>query len=417
MSLNPKRDLRGLADQSIVSATTLFTTTIFIRAAGLEEFGVLSLVWLVLLFATAIQHAALVAPAYALLPKLERQEASEFRGWLVLVQSGLILLMLLILAGSWWAPGFSLLPHAPGLLPALFFLAARQGFSFLRLQLFAEASGPRRALPVDSLHGLLAVGSLAYLAWNNALDTRSGMLALGLAASLASLFAARRFLQMGCSLRLPSRGLRRRHREVSKWLVGKSIAQWFTANSFLTALGTIQGPAALGAVRAAQTLIGVAGVVIQAFENMIPSRAALAYAAGDRMKLRAFMLGSARRWYAYLLVGLLPLVCFPDFFLQLLTGRREQGLREPVQLLAFGAVLALGILGLQVLLRTLERVGIVFWAQLTAGLLGALAAVPICTHFGIRGSLLGLLTQQLIVLLILLVAVRRQLRPQLESHA
>lgn len=417
MSLHPKRDLRGLADQGVVSATTLFTTTIFIRATGLEEFGVLSLVWLVLLFVTAIQHAALVAPAYALLPKLEPEAARGFRGWLLLVQLGLLLLMSLILAGSWWAPGFSLLPRAPGLWPALFFLVARQSFSFLRLQLFTEASGPRRALPVDVLHGLLAVGFLAYLAWQNALDTRSGMLALGLAASLAALFAGQSFVRLGCCLSLPSRELRGRHLAVSKWLVGKSIAQWFTANSFLTALGTIQGPAALGAVRAAQTLIGVAGVVIQAFENLIPSRAALAFGAGDRAELCGFLVSSTRRWYAYLLVALLPLVCFPDFFLQLLTGRSEQGLREPMQLLACGAVLALGILSLQVFLRTLERVGIVFWAQLAAGLLGAVAAVPICTRFGIRGSLLGMLTQQLIVLLILLLAVRRQLRPQLESHA
>ena len=98
-----KRDLRGLVDQGVVSGTTLFTSTIFLRSAGLEEFGVLSLVMLVLLFAMSIQHAALVAPAYSILPKLEQQEAALFRGWLTLVQGALTLLLLVVLALGWLA--------------------------------------------------------------------------------------------------------------------------------------------------------------------------------------------------------------------------------------------------------------------------------------------------------------------------
>jgi O-antigen/teichoic acid export membrane protein len=408
MGTSSRRDLTGLVDQAIVSGGTLLTTVIFIRGAGMEEFGILSLVWLVLLFGQAVQHAAVIAPAYALLPKLEETEAHRFRGWLALVQLVFLALLLLALGASWVAPGFSLLPHSAGLFAALAFLAARLSFTFLRLQLFTAHAGPRRALFVDVVHVVATLGALGVLAWQERLDAHTGLFALAAASLFAALVALPRFLGLGCHLGLPGAALLRRHFELSKWLVGKALAQWFTANSFLAALGTLHGPAALGAVRAAQTLIGVAGIVIQGFENLIPAQAAAAFESGGTTRLREFLRATLSRWYAYLCLCLLPIVAFPSFFLQLLTGRTEQGLVEPLFFFAVGSLIALAILFLQVSLRAVERVGVMFWAQLASGLVGALAAVPVTLEFGLTGCLVGILTQQLIVFSLLL-------RPTLRS--
>jgi len=402
MSGQPRRDLTGLVDQGIVSGGTLLTTMIFIRGAGMEQFGILSLVWLVLLFGQAVQHAAVVAPAYALLPKLDEDEAHGFRGWLVFVQVAFLGLLLLALVASWYAPGFSLLPHAAGLLPALLFLAARLGFTFLRLQLFTNQDGPRRALLVDIVHVSLTLLALGLLWQQQRLSARTGLYALAAASFIASLFGAPRFLQLGCRLSIPSPALLMRHFQLSKWLVGKALAQWFTANSFLAALGALQGPAALGAVRAAQTLIGVAGVVIQGFENLIPAQAASVFESGGSAKLRAYLRTTLWRWYGYLGLCLLPIVAFPDVFLKLLTGRQQDGLLEPLYFFAVGSLIALGILFLQVSLRAVERVGVLFWAQLASGLVGAVAAIPITMEYGLRGCLAGILIQQLVVFSLLL---------------
>ncbi|MFT4709550.1 MAG: hypothetical protein ACI8Q9_000673, partial [Planctomycetota bacterium] len=122
MTSHGRRDLTGLADQAVVSGGTLLTTMLFIRGAGMEEFGILSLVWLAMLFGTAVQHSAVIAPAYALFPKLTASEAPGFRGYLVLIQLVFGALLLGVLTASWYAPGFSLLPKSPGLIPALVFL-------------------------------------------------------------------------------------------------------------------------------------------------------------------------------------------------------------------------------------------------------------------------------------------------------
>ncbi len=409
MTPTPRRELAGLVDQGIVSAGSLLVTAIFLRGAGLEQFGILSLVWLVLLFATAIQHAAVVAPAYAMLPKLEAPEAARFRGWLVLVQLAFLALLLVILAGSWIAPWFSLVPRSAGLLAAILFLATRQLFSFCRLQLFVNEEGPRKALFIDTIHTVLSVGGLGYVAYTGALTAHSGLYVLAAASGLATLCAVPCFYSLGCEPCFPGRLLVKRHVQLSKWLVGKALAQWFTANSFLTALGTLQGAAALGGVRAAQTLIGVAGVVIQGFENIIPARAAGAYAKGGSAGLREFLRTSLWRWFGYLCLCLLPIVVFPDFFLWLLTGKKQAQLLEPLYFFAAGSLLALAILFLQVSLRTVERVGVLFWAQLAAGVVGALAAVPVTMAYGIRGCMVGILVQQLIVFLFLVRPTRRYL--------
>jgi len=49
-------------DQAVVSGGTLLTTMLFIRGAGMEEFGILSLVWLAMLFGTAVRGALAFSP-------------------------------------------------------------------------------------------------------------------------------------------------------------------------------------------------------------------------------------------------------------------------------------------------------------------------------------------------------------------
>ncbi|MDG1499650.1 MAG: hypothetical protein P8R48_06755 [Planctomycetota bacterium] len=410
MTSHRRRDLTGLLDQAVVSGGTLLTTMLFIRGAGMEEFGILSLVWLAMLFGTAVQHAAVIAPAYALFPKLTSKEAPGFRCWLVLIQIVFAALLLGVLAASWYAPGFSLLPKSPGLAPALLFLGARQAFTFLRLQLFVADSGPRRALVVDAIHMIASVAGLVALGSVGDLNAGSGLIVLGAASGGAALLAVPAFLQLGCRFALPKRELRIRHIHFSKWLVGKALAQWFTANSFLVALGTIQGPVALGAVRAAQTLVGVAGVVIQGFENLVPARAAAVYGDQGSAGLSSFLRGSMPRWFGYLGLCLLPMITFPGFFLMLLTGGDQAGLEEPLYFFAFGALLALGILYLQVCLRAVEKVGVLFWAQLASGVVGAVAAVPVTMNYGLRGCMVGIIVQQLVVLGLLLRPTQACLR-------
>jgi O-antigen/teichoic acid export membrane protein len=409
MTVSVRRDLTGLIDQGVVSASSLLTTMIFIRGAGMEEFGVLSLVWLVLLFAISAQHALVIAPAHTMLPKLSVEDSRAFRGWLVLVQAAFLCLLVGLLVASWFAPWFSLLPAAGGLLPALAFLCARQLCSFFRLLLFAREDGAKRALLVDSVHATLSFSSLAYLAATEQLQARSGLWALAGSALLAALIAGPFYFRQGFRIGHPGADLAARHLQLSKWLIGKAVAQWFSANSFLTALGTIQGAAALGGVRAAQTLIGTCGIVLQSVGNLLPARASRVLEKSGRRELSRFLSRSVVRWYGFLLLGLIPILVFPFFFLQLLTGERQPDLLEPLYFFALGSILSMATLHLQIFLRAVEQVRAIFLAQVFPGVIGLLFAVPVTSAYGIRGCMIGLLVQQVVVLCILLVPVRRKL--------
>ena len=408
--INTRRDMTALVDQGVVSAGSFGITMVFIRGAGLEEFGVLSLVWLVLLFASALQHALVVAPAYTLLPKIEGPEGSRFRGWLLCVHLAFVALLIGVLWACWLAPGFSLLPASPGFIAPGLFLASRLTFTFVRFQLFVGESGPRRALPVDALHAFVAIAWLLSLASSGALNSRTGLLGLAGASACGTLVAIPSFLGLGCSVGGVDRGLLLRHWQFSRWLIGKAVAQWFTANSFLAALGTIHGPIALGGVRAAQTVVGLAGIIPQSFENVVPVAAARAFGAGRGTQLREFMRVSVWRWFGWLAALLLPVIVFPDFLLSLLTGERAVELRQPVYFFAFGSLLAFAVMYCHVCLRAAERVGTLFWAQLASGLAGALLAIPITARFGMTGCLIGIVAQQVLVLTILLLPTRQVLR-------
>ncbi len=400
-----------LVDQGIASGTTLLITAILFRTVGVEVYGAFSLVWIVLMFSVSVQYSGLVIPAYSLIPKLSSLDASWFRFWLLMLQFGLSLLLPLVLVLADGVLGISLLPEGAGLLAASCFLISRLFFTFFRLVLFLREDGPFRAMMVDSIHSVLAVGGLLLAAFHGGLDLDGVLLVLAGASAVAALVAAPLWFRLGCRpVSGAGKGLPLRHWRLSSWLIGKSVAQWFTGNSFLVALGVLEGTAALGMVRAAQTIVGAAGVVLQGFENFFPVKAARTWAAAGPDGLRRALLRDGRIWGAILVLALIPLVVFPDSFASLLLGKTFPGVQMILLVLSVGAVLALSIQSISACLRAVERTRPLFFAQAAAGLAGAVLAAPVVSRFGIPGCLAGLIGQQVVLLGCLVLPLRTALR-------
>lgn len=398
---NARRDLTAVIDQGVASLGAFLVSAIFIRVCGLEEFGLVSLVWLVLLFATAIQHAVLTSPAQVLVPKLVATTGARYRAWLVRIHFVSLALLLGTLYGVWYLADLALLPRELGLGVPLCFLLARLTFTFTRYQAFMGPAGARRVLPLDLLHSTLSVGGLLFLAHTRSLDAESGLLTLGAASMISGAVGLVSLQRIGWAWGPVGQETTSRHWEISRWLVGRAIAQWFTSNSFLAALGALQGPAALGGVRAAQTLVGLAGVVLQAFENVFPISAARAADEGGGAGLATLVRERGSRWLAGLLACLMPLVAMPDLFLEILAVDQGPELHTSLYFFAAGAVLALAIMLCGACLRATERLAPLLVAQAVAGALGAALAGPITSRFGIIGCLVGIVGQQVVILAIL----------------
>ncbi len=67
-----------LLDQAIVSGGNFLIGIILTRVLGLQSYGEYSLLWLLVLFASSIQHAGILTPMYTFAPQLEKEKQRTY---------------------------------------------------------------------------------------------------------------------------------------------------------------------------------------------------------------------------------------------------------------------------------------------------------------------------------------------------
>ena len=184
---------------------------------------------------------------------------------------------------------------------------------------------------------------------------------------------------------------------------------WTSGNLFIIAAGGVLGASAVGALKAAQTLMGITHILFQGLENIVPVRSAELYRRGGAHELKAYL----RRVTLFLggvtaAIGLIFSVT-PGFWLGLVFGdsfvSHGDLLRWYAVIYTLGAVL----LPLRAGLRTVENTRPIFLAYLASTTVAVIATYPIVQWLELTGAMVGLLFTQVLMLLILVLAVRNEI--------
>lgn len=409
-----------LADQLLVSGTSFVTTVALVRALGLDGFGRFSLLWMGVVFVQALQQACIGTPLYTIGPKeLQRgtQAAAHY-------DAGVQRLELAFLAGvlAVGACGARAIAQLLGFelgareLAALVLAAlARAAHDFARQRAFAREE-PRRALALDGVACGVQLATLAALTWFGRIDPAVALLSLAAASACGALVGLAGELRL-VAPRGTSRRTLERHLGMSRWLIALALLQWLTSNAFALAAGALLGPAAVGALKAGQTILGVLHVLLLAFENVVPVRAAALAARGARRELASYL----RRisWtggFAVLAVSAC-VAAFPGRLARVIYGATSADQELAIRAFALHYVFVFLIGVLSVELRTLERTRPIFVAQALGALAALFAAHSTVEAFGLRGALAGMILQQFLVLLVLWFATRRERVEALDDQA
>lgn len=397
----------ALADQALVSATNCLTTVIAVRALGLAGFGHFALLWMCVLLVLGLQQACISTPMLTIGPKHAGEEARAYYAGLLRLEFvfvGLVLLAGLLLGGvAARAGGLEL--GTGELLALLACIAARCAQDFARQRGFAREER-RRVLALDALASGLQLAGLVGLGTCGGLTPVRTLLVLALSNAAAVVgWGIRERGRAGAPA--PLLQVLRRHLGMSRWLVAQALLAWLTTNAFALAAGMLLGPAALGAIKAGQTVMGFLHVWLLTLENVAPVRAARLVARGAWVELRAF-------WRSvHLGGGLATLVVsgcvalFPGLLARAFYGSTsaEQELVIRAFALLYLFVFAGSVLALR--LRTLEHTRSIFLAQALGAGLGTLSARPAVEAWGLNGALAGMIVQQALVCGVLLAACRR----------
>jgi O-antigen/teichoic acid export membrane protein len=397
-----------LGDQALVSGVQFLTTVMLVRELGLETFGVYSLLWLGVMLAVGMQRALIAQPAMAIAPRLEPDERRAYLSAATTLQllfsvgsvalTGLIYGLVLaagtteVLRGTW--------------LPLVASVCARQLHGHVRAGFFLR--GRRiEALWNDALaYGgqALVLGLLMFL---GRLDVASALWAVAGAGGLASALGLAR-QGPWCRDRAQLQAAAGRHWGSGRWLAALQGLRFVSSNAFLVAGGVLLGVGAVGAFKAAQSVIGVLHVGLLALENVVPIRAAHELAKGGRSALLAYLGRLGLRAGTLLGGGAALLAWRPQPLLNLIYGQQP----SPELLLALRGLcllylFALTIALLQIAFRSLENTRPIFVASVLNLLLTLAAAEPVVARFGFTGMVVGIVAQQaLVAALLVLLLVR-----------
>ncbi len=401
----------ALADQMMVSGVNFVTGILLARYLGLEEFGRFTLAWMAVLFVNSIQHAAINSSMMSIGPKQPEAEAPRYYGALVVHQVVFSCAVFFLLFASvrlsglvfpeWRVEGLALPLATAGL--------AFQFQDFLRRYFYTRNRGAA-AFASDAVRylGQIAILIWLFLSFREAMDSSNVLWVIALAAGAAAIFSV--FFVEGIEINATHiRITTARHWRFSKWLTASALMQWMTGQLFIIAAGAILGATAVGALKAAQNLMGMTNILIVGLENIVPVRAAHHFRGGGRKALwgyvkRVTLLGESA-------VGTVAVIAAiaPDFWLGLVYGDQYRGYGYILQ--GWAVVYLLSFLGfsLRVGLRAIEFTRPLFYASLTATLFTMASLYPLVHWLGLNGIMGGLMTIQVIHAVVLIVGFSKQL--------
>jgi O-antigen/teichoic acid export membrane protein len=159
-------------------------------------------------------------------------------------------------------------------------------------------------------------------------------------------------------------------------------------------------------MKAAQNVVGVAHVVIEACVNVVPAGASRELMGGGRRALIAYLQKVAIYGTAATasLVGIF--VVAPKFWLNLFFGSEFESYWDLVLWCAgIEIVIFLGLV-IGTWYRTLESTRFIFYANGFSAVVSLALAYPLIINFGVTGAVAGLLAGQLTQLGFMLIAAR-----------
>jgi O-antigen/teichoic acid export membrane protein len=381
----------ALVDQGCLSACTFATSALISRTAGLEALGTFSIVWMMILLVNAIQGALVTSPMASLLPSDPRQTVSYF-GFYVHVETrflrALVLASIVVVALT----AVSSAANLKLVTCALAALLSYQVYDFVRR--CAHVSGRHHAaVLVSAVIAGTQLAMLAILGATGYLTAPSALIAIAIGTGATSIAAA--LVLVPTPIKDVDDDLMKRSWGISRWLLGSALMQWTCGNLFIFLTPSYIGLSGAGALRAAQSTVGVANIWNQGLENLMPVRAGRLWRDASPRDAVRYVSRVSLVWTLIVGVMVAAVVAYADPLLQALYGPHLTGYGWVLQWYAVLQLLIFFGLPLRSLLRASEHTKGIFLGFVVATVFSVATVIPLLRTYGLVGALLGVTGAQI----------------------
>jgi O-antigen/teichoic acid export membrane protein len=353
---------------------------------------------MIVLFVQSIQDNGISAPMMSIAPKQNPSQLPQYYGGVFLQQGifGLVSSTLtwgaLRVAGTMIGGG-SIVPLA---LPLAFVVFFSQGQEFLR-RYFFTINRPAVGFAGDAIRQVSQVLTLGVLLFVfHSVASIYGVLWIiaataGLSTTVCVLFLPKLSLSV-VSLRRTARV----HWQFSRWLVSSAVVQWMSGDLFVVAAAAQLGVVAVGALKAAQSLVGIMNILFQGLQNVVPVRAAECFhEAGPR--------GLLNYLRKVTIFGLAVTICIgavlavePALWYRLVYGHGYVAYSNLLRWFTVLNVIIFLAVPVQYGLRAIEKTRPIFVGYVAAAVFALTLALPVVRGFGVDGVVVGMAAVQVI---------------------
>ena len=398
------------ADQLVVSGFSFISGIILARFLGVVGFGVYSIAWLGVLIASSVNQPLIIAPMMTLSGKKSAEENKTYLQATIFKQLFFAAILSIVAFITVVIMSYVLKDWQVRSIMFAFPLAV---FSYLLQDFFRRyfiiIKRPHMSILIDIIAYGGVIISAFLIHFFRSMDAQFILLLTALFFLYASLVALLSLKELKFN-RKEIRAAITEHWSFSKWLTATAILQWFSGNLFIIAAGAILGPGAVGATRMAQNIVGITHVLFLGMENIIPARAATAQRTGGNDLLFRYLWKFTLQMgtITFILLGLIAL--FSRQIIEVFYG--ESYLEYQHILIGFCMLYVVVFLGypLRYAIRTLENTRLIFISFIISSVFSIACAYPVINEFGIYGVVGGLISTQLITLVIYMWSLKKEIR-------
>lgn len=400
MFLGQKTTL-AVADQGVVSGANFGANLALIRWGTPTEYGLFVVAQAVLLFVVGIHGALITTPMTVTLPR----EKSEHRGqWFLplvigpsLVPGVIALVAVFVLSGiADWEPGLMQLAMVASVASIAVLLR-----EFMRAW-FYSALQPATVLVMDIAYAAFLLGGI-WLLMLNAPLTASGMVgSLGFAAAVVSFFSLVMTLRHLGSGQIPAWRSCLRLMKLGRWGVLGSIVTWCQTQSYVYLLMAFVGASATATASASRIFFSPLalfasgwGAIYKPWGARIPEN--------DPEGLRVPMVEATSRLTILSAIYGVVVVAAHVPLVEHVLGENYRGIGsiDLVFWAIYFSVLTIRS-GITNTLQVMQQFRALFFCCVGGAAASVLASTPLIIHFGVHGSLIGLIIGEVVLTLLAL---------------
>jgi O-antigen/teichoic acid export membrane protein len=388
----------ALLDQALVSGINFVTGVLAARILTPIEFGQYVLAFTVIFAVNTFQSALVVDPMLSIGAKKTSDVAVPYFSAILLHQGALSIALctMMFVAYSVASFFFSTWGLEALIWPLVLTTTAFQWQEFMRRYFFARGRVLTATINDAVRYGTQIVGVIAVMRWATAptssdlllVVAASGAISLGHAAIYFGPVRWRRDI-IGSSFR--------EHWRYSAWLVPTSGLRAANSATLISAAGYFYGAGAAGVLRAAQNLVAFVHIFYMGLDSIGLAKAAQALSLHGTNALRNISLKLAIVGGGTIIIALAIVGLSAKWLLILFYGDRYQGIEYLVHLWALSYAVMFFNLPLGITLRALEVTKPLFIAEVLQSVFVIVAFYPLLKFLGPSGTVVGVLFQNLIV--------------------